>query len=46
MKKQFERPFIKKIRAGIPSKFGMAVHSEPVTHIDDVPVAEIGRAHV
>ena len=41
MKKQFERPFIKKIRAGIPSKFGMAVHSEPVTHIDDVPVAEM-----
>ena len=41
MKKQFERPYIKKLRAGVPSKFGMPVQSEPVTHIDGVPVAEI-----
>jgi len=41
MKKHFERPFIKKIRAGVPGKFGMAVHNDPVTHIDNVPVAEL-----
>jgi len=41
MKKHFERPFIKKIRAGMPGKFGMAVHNEPVTHIDNVPVEEL-----
>ena len=41
MKKPFERPYIKKIKAGIPSKFGMNVQSEPVTHIENVPVSEI-----
>ena len=41
MKKIFERPYIKKIRAGIPSKFGMSVHNEAITHIDDVPVREL-----
>jgi len=41
MKKPFERPYIKKIKAGIPSKFGMNVQAEPVTHIENVPVAEI-----
>ncbi len=41
MKKSFERPYIKKIRAGIPSKFGMSVQAEAVTHIDGVPVAEL-----
>jgi diaminopimelate decarboxylase len=41
MKKQFERPFIKKIRAGVPGKFGMAVHNDPITHIDNVPVSEL-----
>lgn len=41
MKKQFERPYIKKLRAGVPSKFGMPVQSEPVTRIDGVPVTEI-----
>ncbi|HUS87717.1 MAG TPA: hypothetical protein VMW76_10805 [Bacteroidales bacterium] len=43
MKKQFERPYIKKLRAGMPSKFGMPVQSEPVTHIDDVAVEELIR---
>ena len=43
MKKPFERPYIKRIKAGIPSKFGMNVRSEPVTHIDNVPVSEIIR---
>lgn len=41
MRKQFERPFIRKIKAGVPSKFGMAVHSDPITHIDNVPVEEL-----
>ena len=41
MKKPFERPYIKKIKAGIPSKFGMNVQAEPVTHIENVPVSEI-----
>lgn len=41
MKKQFERPYIKKLRAGVPSKFGMPVQAEPVTHIDDVPVNKL-----
>jgi hypothetical protein len=41
MKKQFERPFIKKYVQVSPGKFGMAVHNEPVTHIDNVPVSEL-----
>ncbi len=45
MKKQFERPYIKKLRAGMPSKFGMSVHSEPITHIDDVPVMDLIKEH-
>ena len=45
MKKQFERPYIKKLRAGMPGKFGMPVHSEPITHIDDVPVVELLKNH-
>ncbi len=34
MKKHFERPYIKRIRAGVPSKFGMSVNTEPITEID------------
>ncbi len=45
MKKQFERPYIKKLRAGMPSKFGMPVHTEPITHIDDVSVEELLNEH-
>jgi diaminopimelate decarboxylase len=41
MKKPFERPYIKKIKAGIPSKFGMNVQAEPITHIENIPVSEI-----
>ena len=41
MKKPFERPYIKKIRAGIPSKFGMGVQAETITHIDNVAVSGI-----
>ena len=45
MKKQFERPLIKKIRAGIPSKFGMSVQTDPITHIEDTPVADIVKQY-
>ncbi len=45
MKKQFERPYIKKIRAGIPSKFGMNVHNEPITHIDNVSVSDLVKEY-
>jgi len=40
-KKPFERPFIKKLQAGMPSKFGMKTQAEPITHIDDVPVKDL-----
>ena len=45
MKKHFERPLIKKIRAGIPSKFGMSVHNEPVTHIENVSITDIVKEY-
>jgi len=45
MKKQFERPLIKKIRAGIPSKFGMSVQTDPITHIEDTPVTDIVKQY-
>jgi diaminopimelate decarboxylase len=40
-KKPFERPFIKKLQAGMPGKFGMKVAAEPLTHIDDIPVSQL-----
>jgi len=40
-KKAFERPYIKKIQAGMPSKFGMKPQVEPLTHIDDNGVADL-----
>ena len=40
-KKPFERPFIKKLSAGMPSKFGMPTKVEAITHIDDIPVDEL-----
>jgi diaminopimelate decarboxylase len=42
-KKAFERPYIKKIQAGMPSKFGMKPQVEPLTHIDDNGVADLVR---
>jgi diaminopimelate decarboxylase len=45
MKKPFERPLIKKIRAGMPSKFGMSVQADPITHIEDTPVADIVKLY-
>jgi len=41
MKKQFERPLIKKIRAGMPSKFGMSVQTDPITHIENTAVTDL-----
>ncbi len=40
-KKTFERPVIKKLNAGMPSKFGMQVRHDPITEIDGVPVASL-----
>ncbi len=40
-KKPFERPVIKKVTAGMPSKFGLQVHHEPITEIDGVPVQSL-----
>ena len=40
-KKQFERPYIKKLQAGMPSKFGMKSKVEPMTHIDDNGVGDL-----
>lgn len=37
----FERPLIKKLSAGMPSKFGMKTEIKPITHIDDVAVDEL-----
>ncbi|MBL7905452.1 MAG: hypothetical protein JNL22_10565 [Bacteroidales bacterium] len=40
-KKQYERPHIIKLEAGMPGKFGMRSESLPVTHIDGVSVKEL-----
>ncbi|HDR68405.1 MAG TPA: diaminopimelate decarboxylase [Bacteroidaceae bacterium] len=40
-KKNFERPYIKKIRAGMPSKFGKSVKIDPIPFIDDVSVEKL-----
>ena len=40
-KKAFERPYIKKLQAGMPSKFGMKPKVVPLTHIDDNNVADL-----
>jgi len=37
-KLKFERPFIKKIITGLPSKFGMKNRMEPINQIDGVPI--------
>jgi diaminopimelate decarboxylase len=42
-KKAFERPYIKKLQAGMPSKFGMKPQVEPLTHIDEIGVADLIR---
>ncbi|MFZ5938934.1 MAG: alanine racemase [Bacteroidota bacterium] len=40
-KKKFERPYIRKIQAGMPAKFGMPVKVDPITHIEGIPVNEL-----
>jgi diaminopimelate decarboxylase len=42
-KKAFERPYIKKLQAGMPSKFGMKPQVEPLTYIADNSVGELIR---
>lgn len=37
----FERPIIQRINAGLPSKFGLHTHLEPITHIDGIPVESL-----
>ena len=41
MKLPFERPLIKKINAGIPSKFGLKPTLKPIEKIDGVPVENL-----
>jgi len=41
MKLPFERPLIKKINAGMPSKFGLKPTLKPIEKIDGVPVSEL-----
>ncbi len=41
MKLPFEQPMIKKINAGMPSKFGMRPTLKPIDNIDGVPVNEL-----
>ena len=40
-KAAFERPYIKRLNAGMPSKFGMKPQVSPHPFIDDIPVPEL-----
>ncbi|KPK86981.1 MAG: diaminopimelate decarboxylase [Bacteroides sp. SM23_62_1] len=40
-KKPFERPYIKKLSAGMPSKFGMPVRIDAISSIDEYPVEDL-----
>lgn len=40
-KQPFERPFIKKLQSGMPSKFGMKMHFDPITEIDGLTVKDL-----
>ena len=44
-KMPFERPVIKKLNAGMPSKFGMKTAVTPITHIDQVAVKDMMEEH-
>jgi diaminopimelate decarboxylase len=37
---RYERPFIKKLETGMPNKFGMKTEYIPLTHIDNVGIAD------
>ena len=41
MKKIFERPIIKRIQTGMPSKIGLKTEYEPIKEIDNVPVKDL-----
>lgn len=41
MKKSYQRPILKKINEGMPSKFGKRTSINPITHIDGVKVDDI-----
>ncbi len=40
-KKKFERPVIKKVQIGMPSKFGLKSEYAPIKEIDGVPVKDL-----
>ena len=40
-KQPFERPFIKKLQSGMPSKFGMKMGFDPITEIDGLNVKDL-----
>jgi len=40
-KQSFERPFIKKLQSGMPSKFGMKMGFDPITEIDGLNVKDL-----
>lgn len=42
-KKTYERPVIKKLLSTMPNKFGMRTEYIPLTHIDNVPVKDLGE---
>jgi diaminopimelate decarboxylase len=37
----FERPFIKKLSSGMPSKFGIKMETDPITEIDKIQVKDL-----
>ena len=41
MKKRFERPIIKRVSTGVPSKAGFNTIQDPITHIDNVSVKDL-----
>lgn len=42
-KKSYERPLIRKLETGMPGKFGLRNDLAPVTHIDNISVAELAE---
>ena len=41
----FERPFIQKLNAGLPSKYGMQHNPEPMSHIDGYSIKDMMAAY-
>lgn len=37
----FERPYIKKLSSGMPSKFGIKMESDPITEIEGIQVSDL-----